>query len=121
MVVIRVQICGNEISNVYLKYIAAEHRFSRRYILADLAEPQMILTPDERCLIKALARKMGLDFGEMDVLRDTDGRIYVVDVNSAPGGLPDPMSRINEKKMLRRAMPAFEQLLRTHSGRSAVA
>jgi hypothetical protein len=30
---------------------------------------------------------MGLDFGELDILRDNDdGRIYIVDVNNTPSG-----------------------------------
>ena len=38
--------------------------------------------------LRRLAKKMGVDYAELDVLRDSDGRIYVVDVNATPGRLP---------------------------------
>ena len=38
-------------------------------------------------------RTIGLDMGEIDVLRDNaTGRIYIVDVNSMPFGPPKPIS-----------------------------
>ena len=117
LVVCRTMIYGDQIPVVCLKFVAAEMPFSRTYLLTELADPRAVFTPDELRLIQALARRLGLDFGEMDVLRDSDGRIYVVDVNTTPGGLPLAMSFHDEKKLLRRTTPAFEQFLMTYSGR----
>ena len=45
---------------------------------------------EEIAKIFAMVRRMGVDFGMLDVLRSTvDGQIYVVDVNSTPTG-PSP-------------------------------
>ncbi len=39
---------------------------------------------------------MGMDYGELDVLRDRqDGRIYVVDANSTP--LPPPPAKVGRQ------------------------
>jgi len=50
-------------------------------------------TPEEATLLLRFAEQMGLDYGELDVVRDAaDGRIYVVDANRTPvrpKGLPD--------------------------------
>jgi len=50
-------------------------------------------TPEEEKLLLRFAEQMGLDYGELDVVRDAaDGRIYVVDANRTPvrpKGLPD--------------------------------
>jgi hypothetical protein len=46
-----------------------------------------LFSADESACILALCDRMGLDFGELDVLRDDDdGRIYVLDVNKTPAG-----------------------------------
>ena len=39
---------------------------------------------EEEEAILDLAARIGLDYGEIDVLRDADGEIYVVDVNKTP-------------------------------------
>jgi hypothetical protein len=48
---------------------------------------------DEARLLLRFAERMGMDYGELDVVRDAaDGRIYVVDANRTPvrpKGLPD--------------------------------
>lgn len=49
-----------------------------------------ILTRDEQTGLVAFAEAMGMQFGELDVLRDkSDGRIYVVDANRTPAGPPN--------------------------------
>lgn len=43
----------------------------------------------EKEKILAFTEKFGLDYGEVDVLRDNDdGRLYVIDVNNTPFGPP---------------------------------
>lgn len=40
-------------------------------------------------LLLRLCRALGLDYGELDVLRDVeDGKLYVVDVNNTPWAPP---------------------------------
>jgi len=36
--------------------------------------------------VRDLCRFMGVDYGELDLMRDLDGKLYVLDVNSCPSG-----------------------------------
>jgi hypothetical protein len=54
------------------------------------------LSAHEQALILRFAAAMGLEYGELDTLRDQDGRIYVVDANRTPvrpKGLPPDQER----------------------------
>jgi hypothetical protein len=54
---------------------------------ARLTEVHAVFDADEQTGILEFCRRMGLDFGELDVLRATDdGRIYILDANKTPGG-----------------------------------
>ena len=48
-----------------------------------IAEPDAISVKESDAILD-LAARIGLDYGEIDVLRDADGAIYVVDVNKTP-------------------------------------
>ncbi|UXI70100.1 hypothetical protein [Tahibacter amnicola] len=53
-----------------------------------LESPDVLFSRDEQRKILQLCEHMGLDFGELDVLRDdADGRLYVIDVNKTPAGM----------------------------------
>ncbi len=44
-----------------------------------------VLSKEEQANVIEMAKRMGLDYGEMDILRDNkDGKIYIVDVNKTP-------------------------------------
>ncbi|MGJ3263620.1 MAG: hypothetical protein ACFE0R_10340 [Salinarimonas sp.] len=108
---LRVPIYGGTIPVVYEK---------RRPIDADLkdvrtarmAAPEAIFTDDERAGLLRFADAMGLDYAEIDVLRDRgDGRIYVVDANNTPAGPPKQMSRAEIAQALTLLSPAFTALV----------
>ena len=62
-------------------------RFIDDTVAADLVEADSILSSEEQGKILAFCKRFGLDYGELDILRDkSDGKIYIVDVNSTPGG-----------------------------------
>lgn len=72
-------VLGREPAVTYLKTHATDCR---------LVEPDVLFSRDEQRKILELCDRMGLDFGELDVLRDDgDGRIYVIDVNKTPAGM----------------------------------
>jgi glutathione synthase/RimK-type ligase-like ATP-grasp enzyme len=89
---IRVPVIGNTIPHVYLKYKPVDQRFANFRETPDdklpqIHPPEEVLSGSEIKAIKEMARRMHLEFGEMDVLRDRDdGRVYVVDVNNTPTG-----------------------------------
>lgn len=81
---IRVQICGDRMPLVFLRFRSLDRRFS-----SDLSEavyaPRACLSDDEIEKLHTLASYMGLDFGDIDAVRDAgNGRLYVVDVNNTP-------------------------------------
>jgi len=52
-----------------------------------LGPAEEVFSAEERDGILEFCRRMGLDFGELDILRaNDDGRIYILDANKTPGG-----------------------------------
>lgn len=89
----------------------------------ELVPANEILSEEEIEHILDLCSKMGLDYGELDALRDKHtGRLYVVDVNRAVGGLPTPgeMNNLEQYwKQLEIGARAFDAaFLPTQNGRS---
>ena len=82
---IRVPIVGDLIPYVHLKYRPRETRFSYVNSYAALAGKHQVFTAAELGLILQFSRMLGLDYGELDVLRDRPtGRLYIVDANNTP-------------------------------------
>lgn len=53
-----------------------------------LVETDALFSADEQGKILAFCDALGLDFGELDVLRDdADGRLYIIDANKTPAGM----------------------------------
>ncbi|MGV8840687.1 MAG: hypothetical protein ACWA6X_10330 [Bauldia sp.] len=106
---LRTAVVRGEIACVYLKRRPATSRFSNTNRSVALASsPAAIFSASERDAILRLADAIGLDFGEMDILRDrTDGRIYVVDVNRTPAGPPNGIGWLDHYRAIRRIARAF--------------
>jgi hypothetical protein len=87
---IRVPVFRNRIPFVYLKDRPAEERIRfRKFNKATMVPVSSIISGDEKEKILAFTEKFGLDYGEVDVLRDNDdGRLYIIDVNNTPFGPP---------------------------------
>ena len=87
---LRVPIFGDEIPFVRVKYRPVDQRFDhagRSQVDDAVVAPDEVLSSTEQQRILDLCRIMGLDYGELDVLRDRSAdRIYVVDVNNTPTG-----------------------------------
>lgn len=95
---IRVPIVGHVIPLIYWKYRDAKFRFSNWNDRAIIDSPDSAFSESELELIRAFSDKLGLDFGELDVLRDNDdGRIYIVDVNNTPCGPPNHLAKADSK------------------------
>ena len=87
---LRVVFFDGDIPFGYRKYRPLSTRFSNTNQAASLFKPSHEFSQHELEGIKAFARAMKLDYGEMDVLRDkSDGRIFVCDVNTTPFGPPN--------------------------------
>ncbi len=114
----RVPIYGEEIPLVYLKYRRIETRFSNENAFVKLEQPGVSFQPEELGNLLLLARKMGVDYGEFDVLRDTDGRIYVVDANNTPWGPPNGLPLTDSRIALARLAQCFDRFLNRWQVRS---
>jgi hypothetical protein len=80
----RAVIVGAEIPLAYETSRAVPNWFAGQYTSTP-QRPEALYSADERVLLTRLAATLGLDYGEMDVLRDKEsGRIYVVDANRTP-------------------------------------
>jgi hypothetical protein len=90
---LRVVIAGDRIPLVYRKRRPVGVRFTNATTETLVATSDVLSTAERRGILE-LARDVGLDFGELDVLRDAeDGRIYVIDINKTPFGPPGGMDR----------------------------
>ena len=84
---IRVPVFGSFIAYCLMQRYAPKHRFTLNEGTARLEEVDRVFTADELAQLALFCREMGLDYGELDVLRNADdGRLYVVDVNTTPFG-----------------------------------
>ena len=96
---IRVPVIGKDIPFVYLKYRPVNERFSNTNAITYMKEAKDFLTQEELSKIFSFSEKIGLDYGELDVLRNRDDKkIYIVDVNFTPWGPPNHLSKKDRNK-----------------------
>jgi len=106
---IRVPIIGESIPFVYFKYRPVATRFSNTNERAELRATADELSPEERGQLLAFSRSMGVDYGELDVLRDAgDQLLYVVDVNTTPSGPPNGLGRRDRIRAIIRLSRSFD-------------
>ncbi|MDJ0634807.1 MAG: hypothetical protein QNJ34_16580 [Xenococcaceae cyanobacterium MO_188.B29] len=108
----RVPIFKHEIPLVYI-YLKKNQNATQRFfgypslISVELADVESVFSKDETNKIISFCQKIGLDYGELDILRDKkDRRIYIVDANNTPSSrlLFEPVEMPYEKCLL-----SFEQ------------
>ncbi len=106
---IRTPIFRDTIPFVYLKVRPIESRFSNENEFAEMKEVHGVLSEEEVGQILHFCRRMGMDYGELDVLRDKgDGRIYIVDANFTPAARPSGLSDAHAERALSRMAQLFE-------------
>ena len=109
----RVPIFGNKTPFVYLKYRSVKDRFIDRVhtnTKATIVEVSDVLSENELTNIYRFCERIGMDYGELDVLRDKDdGRIYIVDANNAPSGPPSPITDEDARRAIVRLSLSFEE------------
>lgn len=109
---IRVPIIGEKIPLVYIKERLIENRFANENSRCFLQRTDDALTEGEQERLLLMARRMGVDFGGFDVLRDrTTGRIYVVDVNKTCMGPPVPLPFFDKVWAIHKLGQAFLELV----------
>ncbi|MBI1339234.1 hypothetical protein GC169_03335 [bacterium] len=80
---------GGEPVIVFRKHRPLERRFANENVSCDWVRPADVFTPAEIDLIRRFTSEIRLDWGGVDVLRNSqDGRIYIVDANKTDMGPP---------------------------------
>ena len=109
---IRTPIVGGTIPAVYLKHRTSSTRFSNDNVQVDLTTAEEQFSQEEQARIIEFARRMHLDFGGLDVLRDRkDGRIYIVDVNKTDMGPPTALPRHQKLVAMQKLADAFRHFV----------
>jgi len=109
---LRTQVVGGKVVAVWVKQRDPGARFLPPNRRAWLAAPDAVFSAAEQANLVAFAAAMGADWAGLDVLRDRDGRIYVVDLNKTDAGpitalsLPDKLRSV---ALLGRALAALVQ------------
>ena len=107
---IRVPIIGNVIPFVYIKVRRDNIRFSNANDSATITLPSNVLSQEEIENIIKFCSHIGLDYGELDVLRDqNDGDIWIVDANNTPSGPPNGLVQSDKIFAIRELALAFKQ------------
>ncbi len=99
-----------QIPLIFVKQRPAARRFENLNTQCRLADPDELLSADERRQISRFCQKIGLDWGGLDILRDNrNDRIYIVDVNKTDMGPPLALPlrhKLRATKVLGRALRA---------------
>jgi hypothetical protein len=119
---IRPGIVGDEIPYVFMKYRPKDIRFGLKSTRIDDVAAREVFSESEQANIIRLCKAVGLDFGELDVLRDeTDGRIYIVDVSKTPHSPSRSNQTLRAVRCMNRAGESFaRQFLARNEGAIAV-
>ncbi len=83
---LRTHVVGGRVVAVWVKRRNAAARFQPANLSATLVDAATVYTAHEIAQIEAFAAAMGADWAGLDVLRDFDGRLYIVDVNKTDAG-----------------------------------
>lgn len=109
---LRTPIYAGRVPMVYEKRRPLATRFSSRNTAVCVRRAEEVYSSEELRQLAEFAAAMGLDFGELDVLRDRiDGRIYVVDAANTPGGPPFNTPPDARARALHRLGWAFRELI----------
>lgn len=105
----------------YLKFKPEERRFTNETTHVETALPSEIFSADELRNVALLMERMGVDWAELDILRDAnDQRIYVVDINPTPWGppaaLPAPAANAAIQAIASALIPHMISIKRTFRG-----
>jgi GT2 family glycosyltransferase len=108
---LRTPVFGDRIPLVYRKYRPLDSRFDQFETHVSIDDAAAVFSPEEQVQVVAVARALGMDYGELDVLRDRDsGELFVVDANPNPYGPPAALSPREQIAAIERMAEAFDAL-----------
>jgi hypothetical protein len=108
---LRASILNDEILFTYEKYRPVDKRFGNVNTVVKMVDTDKVFDLGEIRNIILFCKKFGLDYGELDILRNRDdNKLYIVDVNNTPSGPPNHISKIEYKLALTKLAGAFGML-----------
>ena len=118
---LRLPVIMGEFPFLYKKYRPKSDRFSNKNSYSELVKVEDYLKTEELQGIQEFCKAIGLDYGEMDLLRDNQsGKIYIIDVNCTPWGPPNQLPNEMRKKAIEltghHCLEILQQASATNSG-----
>lgn len=108
---LRTPVMKGKIPFIYLKFKKIKDRFTNDLYKSEIAGTDEYFTEDETRKISEFCKRIGLDYGELDVLRNKDdGKIYIVDVNYTPWGPPSKLSEEENRMAVTRISEIFKEI-----------
>lgn len=102
-------VLGNPLS-AYVKFRDRGRRFDNANSHVRLVAPSEVLTIEEISLCQRFCQALGMDYGELDILRDgRNGRVYIVDANDTPAGPPKTLPTSERDQALRLIATGFRR------------
>ena len=114
---IRVAFADGLFEKAMLKHRPIKTRFENINSKVDVVAIETVLSPDEIKATQAFVQIMGLNYCELDILRDAkNGKVYIVDCNATPAfGPPTGMSQDDASAYLVFYTSAFQKMLKQHT------
>jgi len=107
---LRIPVIGGRVPLLTLKHKPPSNRFFSSWLKVEVRETDEILSARELADIARFCSEYGLDWGEIDVLRDRDdGRIYIVDANNTPWGPARDLPERIRREVVRRLAEVFRE------------
>lgn len=114
---IRLAIVGRPADFVYLKRRPVGNRFSNTNRFVTVEPRAQLISAAELALVEEFCRRIGLDYGEIDCVRDRVSRkLYLLDVNKTPAGPPNGLPMEGQAFALERMAVAFARNFILRSG-----
>ncbi|MBL1215547.1 MAG: hypothetical protein HND52_19430 [Ignavibacteriae bacterium] len=109
---LRAPIIGNDIPLVYYKIKTTELRFTNEIDRVEVHQTSTVFNDNEVESILNFSKAMGLDYGELDILRDNENnKIYIVDVNKTPWGPPNTITKEKANYVIEKMSESFLSML----------
>lgn len=109
---IRIPVVARVIPFAYLRFRPVGRRFGSGNEEVAIGQLYDLLSQDEVHDVLRFCELLGLDYGELDVLRDRgDGRLYIVDANPTPWGPPSGISRTDAQRAIAMLSAVFKSEL----------
>ena len=105
----RIPIFGTIIPFLAIRYKQPATRFTHA-VRVSVVDPTELLSKEELDNIRLFCQKIGLQYGELDMIRNKeDGRLYILDANNTPWSPPTTveLSKEHRQMMLRKGVEAF--------------